>query len=494
MEFIPTIGLEIHLELNTKTKMFCKCLNDSNEVHPNVNICEVCTGQPGTLPVVNKNAIIYALKLAKALEAKINESSYFVRKNYFYPDLPKNYQISQYAVPLSENGQLNFWCNQEQKTVRIRRVHLEEDTGKLIHTQDASLVDFNRAGVPLLEIVTEPDLHSGKEAKAFAEELILISRYLKISGANPDKGEIRMEANVSVAPSQHQSPQESASLGTKVEIKNLNSLRSLEEGIDYEIQRQEKILRKGEKIVQETRGWDEIKRRTFSQRTKEEAEDYRYFPEPDLPPLRITESLLNETVLPELPEQRRQRFQKEFGLPFDRVQLLAKEKEIGDFFEEAVSELHELLPHPNELSEQKKTRHIEVLYNFLVNDVLGLLVKYQKNFVDVGFTPHPFAHLIVRYLKNEISSRMAKDILEKVIKEAVPLESLLQDSIKISDVKLIQSVVSKVLTNNQKVVQDYKKGKREAIQFLVGQTMKVMKGQADPEIIKEVLTKELEII
>lgn len=514
MDLIPTIGLEIHLELSTKTKMFCRCLNDSTEVHPNVNICEICTGQPGTLPVVNKNAIIYALKLAKALGAKINKSSYFVRKNYFYPDLPKNYQISQYAVPISENGQLEFWLKGKQKLARIRRAHLEEDTGKLIHVEDGSLVDFNRSGVPLLEIVTEPDFHSGREAKAFAEELILLVRYLKISGANPEKGEIRMEANVSVSNDSqidtkgtrmnvNQTPvfkkdsrekfeqNSGGKLGTKVEIKNLNSLRSLEEGIEYEIERQVKVLERGEKVIQETRGWDETKRRTFPQRTKEEAEDYRYFPEPDLPPLVITDELLNEASLPELPYQRRHRFQEEFGLAFDRAQLLTKEREIGDFFEEAVSELHEMSPHTDEFHEQQKTRHIETLYNFLVNDVLGLLVKYQKNFADVGFAPHHFAHLVIQYLKNDISSRMAKDILEQVIKEAAPLEALLKEKIQINDESAISEIVKEVLQNNEKVIADYKKGKKTALQFLIGQVMKAAKGQGNPKVIQAVLEKEL---
>ncbi|MEK7120209.1 MAG: Asp-tRNA(Asn)/Glu-tRNA(Gln) amidotransferase subunit GatB, partial [Patescibacteria group bacterium] len=280
MEYIPTIGLEIHVELKTKTKMFCDCPNDPDEKHPNVNICPVCLGYPGTLPVANKLSIEYVLKTGFALGCENPKISKFDRKNYFYPDLPKGYQISQYDMPLCQNGQINIGAN----VVRIRRIHLEEDTGRLLHVPDgkSSLIDFNRAGVPLMELVTEPDMHSAKEVKDFAQELQLIFRYIGVSDANMEKGQMRCEANISIS-------LKSQELGTKVEIKNLNSFKAVERGVEYEIIRQTKLLEEGKEVLQETRGWDENEQKTFSQRLKESAHDYRYFPEPDLPPLDLSD-------------------------------------------------------------------------------------------------------------------------------------------------------------------------------------------------------------
>lgn len=284
MNYRPKIGLEIHIELKTKTKMFCSCKNDPNQVQPNINICPICMGHPGTLPVINKKAVELVIKTGLALNCKIQKETFFERKNYFYPDLPKGYQISQYQVPLCKDGYLEIkkddtW--EETKKIRIRRIHLEEDTGKLLHSEgmDYSLVDFNRAGVPLMELVTEPDISSAKEAANFARELQLILRYLKVSNADMEKGQMRVEVNISLS--------KTDKAGTKVEIKNLNSIKSVEKSIEFEIKRQTKLLDKGEKIIQETRGWHDIKQETFSQREKEESHDYRYFPEPDLPPLRL---------------------------------------------------------------------------------------------------------------------------------------------------------------------------------------------------------------
>ena len=331
----PTIGLEIHTELKTKTKMFCGCLNfsvnlEQIENQPNINICPVCLAHPGTLPAPNKEAIKSVVKLGLALGGKIAKISKFDRKNYFYPDLPKGYQISQYDQPFVLGGMLN--------SVKITRVHLEEDTARLIHSEDgkSSLVDFNRAGVPLMELVTEPDIKNGKEAVYFAKELRLIMKYLGISNADMEKGQMRVEANISIS--------KDKKLGTKVEIKNLNSFRAVEEAIDYEIKRQEDVLEKEEKVVQETRGWDENKKSTFSQRLKEEAHDYRYFSEPDIPSFDFSKSdFINieelKSFIPELPVQKRERFIKEYGLKPDQVEILVEDKLLGNYFEQAISEL-----------------------------------------------------------------------------------------------------------------------------------------------------------
>ena len=306
MNYQPTIGLEIHIELNTKSKMFCSCKNNPDEKNANVNICPVCTAQPGSLPVINEEAVRKTIKAGLALNCKIAEESKFDRKNYFYPDLPKGYQISQYDKPFCEKGFLNI----QGKKIKITRIHLEEDTGKLIHPKekDYSLVDFNRAGVALMELVTEPDLKSAKETRKFAEELQLIARYLEISNADMEKGQMRVEANISLS--------KDKKLGTKVEVKNLNSFRSMEKAIDYEIKRQTQVLDNKEKVIQETMGWDEKNQKTVSQRKKEQAHDYRYFPEPDLPALSLSQDFIQKikSEIPELPQNRRERFIREYGL------------------------------------------------------------------------------------------------------------------------------------------------------------------------------------
>ncbi|MDP4009187.1 MAG: Asp-tRNA(Asn)/Glu-tRNA(Gln) amidotransferase subunit GatB, partial [bacterium] len=335
MNYIPTIGLEIHAELNTKSKMFCSCPNTSLQEAPNTNICPVCMGHPGTLPVANIEAIKKVLLVGKALSCTLASISKFDRKHYFYPDLPKGYQISQYDMPLCERGSLQIG----EKSVRITRIHLEEDAGKLLHPLGSShtLADYNRAGAPLMELVTEPDLSSAKEAQLFAQELQLILRYLKASDADMEKGQMRVEVNISLSKQKE--------LGTKVEIKNLNSFRVMEQAISFEIQRQTSILERGEKIQQETRGWDEKKKETYVQREKEEAHDYRYFPEPDLPPITITQKQVHEilALMPELPSQRRERFQKEYGISADGAELFTQQKELGEYFEKVVSELGENL-------------------------------------------------------------------------------------------------------------------------------------------------------
>src|SRR3989338_4111225 len=336
MKYKPTIGLEIHAELKTRTKMFCDSLNDPDEKHPNTNICPVCMGFPGTLPVINEEAVKKTILVGFALNCEIARQTSFDRKNYFYPDLPKGYQISQYKRPLCSDGSLGI----SGKKVRITRVHLEEDAGRLQHDErgDHSLVDFNRAGVPLMELVTEPDITSAEEVREFAEKLRLMLRYLGVSDANMEKGQMRVEVNISISSTEKN--------GVKVEIKNLNSIRAAVQSVDYEIKRQSELLDEGKEVKQETRGWDEAGQKTFSQRSKEEAHDYRYFPEPDLPVLNFDEKYLEDIkyLIPELPEQRKIRFKKEYGLNEAQVEIFTIAKHLGDYYEKVATELPAALP------------------------------------------------------------------------------------------------------------------------------------------------------
>ncbi len=469
MNLTPTIGLEIHAEMKTRTKMFCGSLNDSNERHPNINVCPVCMGHPGTLPVINKEAVKNVLKTGMALGGKLADYSRFDRKNYFYPDLPKGYQISQYKQPLVEGGGLNG--------VRITRVHLEEDTGRLSHQGEESAVDFNRAGIPLMELVTEPDITSGKDARIFAEEFQLLLRYLGVSNADMEKGEMRCEVNISL------------NMGTKVEIKNLNSYRAVEKAIDYEILRQKEILENGGKIEQETRGWDDEKQKTFSQRTKEEAHDYRYFPEPDLPALNLAELNLGGFALPELPKQKRERFKKEFNLKSEQVEILVRDKQLSDFFENTMSEMREVgLPEGSPTSNPA-----ELVFNYLSSDLVGLMNEKYLGWDELKISPHNFGELMAMISKKEISSRSAKDVLRIMLETGKDAGEIVKEKglEQTSDKGFIEEAIKKVIEANPKAVSDYKKGKAEAFQFLVGQVMRETRGKADPGALKEILEKNI---
>jgi aspartyl-tRNA(Asn)/glutamyl-tRNA(Gln) amidotransferase subunit B len=472
---IPKIGLEIHLELGTKTKLFCSCKNDPEETEPNKNICPICTGQPGVLPVLNKQALIYAYSLAQALKMKINEKSIFARKHYFYPDLPKNYQISQYEIPLAVDGEVLLLRENFQKKVRIRRLHLEEDTASNIHQVSYSLIDFNRSGVPLIEIVTEPDLNSEDEVEAFAEDFVLLIRYLKISPASAEKGQIRFEANISLA--------EEDKLGTKVEIKNIAKVQSLKEAVAIEIERQKNLLEKGEKIIQETRGYDEIKKITFSQRTKESAEDYRYFPEPDLPPLIIDEEIKNSAIFVETPWEKRLRFKKEYDLDFRTLDILVRHQFLAHFFEESFSELYKLT---SSFEETKK-----LTLNFLINDLLGLAQKYKIDLTEEIIHPHEFAHLLFNFYQGKISSKVVKEALEKALKREGKIEEVIKEKEKISSVEVLTGFVLEVIKENQRVVEDYLAGNEKSFEYLVGEVMKKTKGRADPKLTREILLDSL---
>ncbi len=474
----PVIGLEIHIELKTKTKMFCSCKNDPEETHPNINICPICLGHPGTLPVVNQEAVKKTIKTGLALNCEIEKNSFFERKNYFYPDLPKGYQISQYQKPLCKNGFLEV----RGRKIRIKRVHLEEDTGRLIHEKDCSLVDFNRAGVPLMELVTEPDLTSAKEARDFAEELQLILRYLDVSEADMEKGELRVEANVSLA-------KKRGELGTKVEIKNLNSFRALEKAIEYEIARQTEILKKGKKILQETRGWDDLREVTFPQREKEKAHDYRYFPEPDLPPLYIDEETILKirSEIGELPHQRRERLKREYQLDEKTTEILVKNKELGEYFEKIVSEFE-----PN-LKKEKLLRLIKLSSNYLISDLVGLLKGLPFEEKEILITPENFAQFISLIEEGKISSKIGKMVLAEMFKTgADPLQIIKEKGlVQLTDKKEIEKLAQEIILENQKAVEDFQKGKIPALQFLIGQLMRKTGGRANPQLAKEILLKFL---
>lgn len=494
-KYYCTIGLEIHAELKTATKMFCACKNDPDEKQPNVNICPVCTAHPGALPVPNKKAIENVIKVGLAIRGNIADFSEFDRKNYFYPDIPKGYQISQYKFPIVSGGNL--------ADMAITRVHLEEDTANNKHDRgDFSLIDFNRAGIPLMELVTEPHTfdsaeEAAKKATKFAKELQRLLWYLDVSEANMEKGEMRVEVNVSVV----QKPQTNADsmqknadkiqrlsassqrgsavpLGTKVEVKNLNSFRSVERAIKYEADRMAKLLDagKGDEIAQETRGWDENKQATFSQRKKESSHDYRYFPDPDLPKMMLHEAFPLEQMkkkLPELPEAKRARYKKEFGIKEEDIEVYINDAALGSWFEEVASAL-------------AKQESVKILSNYVTSDYLGF--KKSNTEVKLPSVKH-FVELINLVAENKISSRTVKDILAMiVVKDESPLKIATEKGLlQTSDEGAIKSIVEKIISENPEAVATYKAGKENAIMSLVGKVIKESKGGANPHMVIEIL-------
>ncbi|MEK7173842.1 MAG: Asp-tRNA(Asn)/Glu-tRNA(Gln) amidotransferase subunit GatB [Patescibacteria group bacterium] len=481
MKYEPVIGLEIHAELNTRTKMFCASLNDPLEKHPNVNICPVCMGHPGTLPVINREAVEKVICVGLALGGEISSYSQFDRKNYFYPDLPKGYQISQYKYPLVSGGILN--------DVRITRVHLEEDAGRLQHSKNGTLVDYNRAGVPLMELVTEPDIRSAAEARAFAEELRKILRYVHASDADMEKGQMRIEANISIRPAG------ALEFGTKVEVKNINSFRAVEKAILYVVQRHAEILNAGERVKQETRGWDDGKEITVPQRSKEEAHDYRYFPEPDLPPLCLTKDCgwdieALRSGLPELPIVKRVRFREQYGLSEKMALFFADDKYFADYFEQAASELNAWL---RESADEERARAVGILANYLSSDLQALFAEKAGNIRDVLITPENMAELVKMIYKNEVSSRAAKDVLQRMFADGSDPSQIVEEGglKQVSDAGALEAVVKKIVEENPKPTADYKAGKQAALQVLVGKVMQETKGSANPEVTRDLLTRIL---
>ncbi len=473
-EYHTTIGLEIHAELNTNSKMFCGCINNPDEEKPNANICPVCMAHPGTLPVINKKAVENVIKVGLAVEADIADFTEFDRKNYFYPDIPKAYQISQYKYPIVSGGKLNG--------VAITRIHLEEDTANNKHEKSSlstgqagySLVDFNRAGVPLMELVTEPVIHSPRQAGDFGRALQLLLRYLGVSEANMEKGQMRVELNISISDNP-------TKLGTKCEVKNINSFRSVERAAEYEIKRMSDLLDagRGSEIVQETRGWDENKQSTFSQRSKENANDYRYFPDPDLPKLYLSKAFDIEKLrseLPELPVAKRARYEKEYMLKVDDIETFIADINLGTYFEEIAKILAD-------------TNKIKIAANYITSDYLGL----RKTNSEVRLPNiKNFAELISMVTEGQISSRAAKDILALIVlADESPLKIAHEkDLIQKNDEGVLKEIVQKVIDSNPAVVATYKGGKENALMSLIGQIMKETKGSANPALVQKIL-KEL---
>jgi len=488
-KYTPVIGMEIHVELKTKSKMFCDSKNGLGlETEPNVNICPVCTGQPGTLPVANRQAIEFVQMAGLALNCQIANISKFDRKNYFYPDLPKGYQISQYDQPLCGKGALDIGG----KTIGITRIHLEEDTGKLVHPKkaDYSLVDFNRAGVPLMELVTEPDIQTGVEARLFCQKLQQICRYLEISDADMEKGNMRCEANISL----YKEGEEMLS-GTKVEVKNINSFRFVEKAIDFEIKRQTEILEKGEQVIQETRGWDETKGGTVSQRIKESAHDYRYFPEPDIPPLRFTDDYIEnlKRSLPELPDQKEKRFIEEYGLSKENIEVIISDKSLAEYFEEVVSEIKEDMRCKEVIGDEAKC--LKLSANYMVSELQKHLQKNGQSIKEIKITPENYAELIGFVADGKINSSAAQTVLEEMYQTGGDPSQIIEERglIQVSDEGVLESIVDEVIGKNQKSAEDYKAGKQNALQFLMGQVMKESKGKANPQVVTELLKKKLEV-
>lgn len=485
--YIATIGLEIHAELKTASKMFCSCKNDPDEEKPNSNVCPICLGHPGTLPVLNHEAIKHVIKVGLSVGGTIADFTEWDRKNYFYPDIPKGYQISQYKYPLVSDGEL--------AGVALERIHLEEDTAQSTHdTHHKSLVNFNRAGVPLMELVTKPVIHDAATAVRFAKELQLLLRYLGAGEANMEKGEMRVEANISVA-----SPADTAAgkFGTKTEVKNLNSFRSVEGSIEYEIGRQIALIKAGEKVIQETRGWDDAKSETYSQRKKESSHDYRYFPDPDIPKLKISEitEFSKETLekeLPELPWAKRDRFKTDFAMTDKEVAVFVDSPALAEYFEEIVGGLAE-----------GDARGIKLATNYVLTDYLKLIKDAGKGEVTEGqdsfsalwqVAPSTFTELLGMIMADELSSRGAKDLLtllfqEKAVsaKETAQKHGLLQKS----DASDLIPAIEKVLADNAKAVAEYKAGKVASLQFLIGQAMRATKGAGNPDVVKKLLLEKL---
>ena len=478
MKYEAVIGLEVHTELQTTTKIFCGC-KTSFGAEPNTNVCPVCLGLPGVLPVLNKRVLEFAVRAGLALNCEISRFSKFDRKNYYYPDLPKNFQTSQFDLPICERGHLDIEVNGEKKQIRITRAHMEEDAGKLVHhgtsitDSDYSLVDYNRTGTPLLEIVTEPDMRSAKEAVAYLEKMHAILQYIGISDCRMEEGSLRCDANVSVRPVGQKE------LGTKAEIKNINSFKGVEKAIEYEALRQAEILEDGGKIIQETRTWDEKEGVTKSMRTKEEANDYRYFPEPDLAPFTVSEEYIEDIrkTLPELPDERRERYIANFGLSSTDAQYMTNDKDTSDYFEKVVA----------------AGADPKVSVNWIMGEFASQLSNAGIEIAKAPVTPENLAKLLALIAKGTISGKIAKKVFAEMWKDGADPEEIVkaQGLVQISDTGALKELVVKVIANNPKAVEDFKAGKKKAVGALVGQIMKETKGKANPKVINELLNDEL---
>jgi aspartyl-tRNA(Asn)/glutamyl-tRNA(Gln) amidotransferase subunit B len=475
-QYEPVIGLEIHAELLTESKMFCGCgVVDSVEAEPNTAVCPVCLGMPGMLPVINRRAVEFALRVALALGCRIQPYNVFARKNYFYPDLPKGYQISQYDLPIGRDGSLEITLpGGEVKHIGIRRVHIEEDTGKLTHLSGKSLVDYNRSGVPLLEIVSEPDIRSGEEARAYAARIRQILRYLEVNSGDMEKGVLRIEPNISLR------PRGSDTFGTRIELKNLNSFRALADGTDFELARQAAVLDAGGRVIQETRGWHDTRRETFSQRAKEEAEDYRYFNEPDLPPLSIDPAWIEavRAALPEAPATKEARYRDEFGLAAIEAAALAEDREVAEWFDAAV----------------RAGGRPKALANWVLNDLFRLLNERGTTITSIPLTPVALVELQAAVDEGQINLTTAREVLAEMVDsgrgagEIIDRRGLAQ----ISDQSALNAVIERIIAANPEPLASYLNGKESLLGWFVGQVMRETRGQANPAVVKTLLQEALD--
>lgn len=473
MKYEAVIGLEVHAELLTDSKIFCGCSTKFGS-EPNTQVCPVCLGLPGTLPVLNKKVVEYAVRAGLALNCTIANFSKMDRKNYFYPDLPKAYQISQYDLPLCSNGYIEIEVEGGTKRIGIKRIHIEEDAGKLLHEgTDGSLVDYNRAGVPLIEIVSEPDISTPEEAYQYLVKLKSILEYTEVSDCKMQEGSLRVDTNVSVR------PVGTTELGTKIELKNLNSFKAVQKALEYEIKRQIKVLEEGGTIVQETRRWNEAKGITEPMRTKEEAHDYRYFPEPDLVPIIVTEEWKEEIrkTLPEMPDAKRERFITQYGLPEYDAKVITSSKKMADFFEKCASNYHSP----------------KIVSNWLMGEFARLLNDTGKEIDEVPITPDMLIELLKLVDDNVISGSIAKTVFEEMFFTGKNPQIIVEEKSlrQIADEGELRRIVRKVIEENPKSVEDYKKGKEKALGFLVGQVMKETKGKANPQLTNQLLKEEL---
>lgn len=488
-KYETVIGLEVHAQLKTFSKMFCGCDNMSVDSNPNTNICPVCLGMPGMLPVANKKAVGWTYLFGLAVGAKVADKFNFERKNYFYPDLPKAYQITSSTNPPVIGGSVDVDVDGVVTKVRIHHTHLEEDAGKLVHPvgRNYSLVDLNRAGTPLMEIVSEPDIRSPREASVFLSDLRSILRYLGISDANMDQGNLRCDANISLRPIGQ------TELGTKVEIKNMNSFKMIERALEYEIERQTDMLERGDQIHQETRGWDDAKGVTTGQRSKEEANDYRYFPEPDLPPFVLAGSDIDleeiRTLLPELPKEKCARFIEEYGLSVSDASQLTSDIEFARYFEKAVASLSDEVLTTDEL----KRAFAKKLANWIVGELIGKMNKFSVQLSDVKIAPEQITELLSMIESGAISGKQAKEVFDKMFETGNGPAEIVEESGlgQISDTAELELIISEVISKNTKSVEDFTAGKQQAFGFLVGQVMAATRGQANPQMVNKILKEKL---
>lgn len=467
------IGLEVHVELATKTKIFCGC-STAFGAKPNANTCPVCTGMPGSLPVLNKQVLEYAVAVGLALNCEITRNSKFDRKNYFYPDNPQNYQISQLYLPICRNGKVEIEAENGKKAVRIHEIHMEEDAGKLVHDewQDTSLVDYNRSGVPLIEIVSEPDMRSAQEVIAYLDKLRMTIQYLGASDCKLQEGSMRADVNLSVREAG------SDTFGTRTEMKNLNSFKAITRAIENETNRQIDLLESGEKVVQETRRWDDEKEYSYAMRSKEDAQDYRYFPEPDLVPIEISEDWLEQirAAQPELREEKLARYKEQYGLPDYDAEIITASKKLADIFEETA----EICQKPKKVS------------NWLMGETMRLLKEHGQEPEDIAFSPENLAKLVNLADSGAVTNTVAKEVFALVFSDNIDPERYVEEKglKSVNDEGKLRTVIEEVIQKNPQSVEDYRNGKQKAIGFLVGQTMKAMKGQANPAMVNQIL-KEL---